>query len=218
MDLSPEGTGLRQVLWLPFSKLQFLLFHASPVQPLLKQKEQGGLEGEPGQPLCSFLPSPPTCRDLGEGLGVLRGAREAPLAFPPAEMGTSLVEPRCPLKIRNEGRSGERGDPDCLRGGRAGGTRSEAGQQKPRVGWRGNRGTRALRSETHWSPDAGLGIRWRLHSWPPCLQLGTPKLVSGFLSSLSTVSCQEKIKWPECDLPTNKTGIKFPFCLEQLRP
>lgn len=135
MDLSPEGKGLRQAPRPPFSKLRFLLFHASPMQPLLKQKEEGGLEGEPGQPLCSFLPSPPPRRDLGEGLGVLRGAREAPLASPPAEMGTSLAEPRrCPLKIRHEGRRGERGDPACLAGGRAGGAWRVAGQQKPRGG------------------------------------------------------------------------------------
>lgn len=146
MDLSPEGTGLRQALRPPFSKLQFLLFHASPVQPLLKQKEQGGLEGEPGQPLCSFLPSPPACRDIGEGLGSSEGPEKHHWHF------LQLVEPKCPLKIRDEGRRGERGDPACLRGGRAGGTRSEAGQQKPRVGWQGNRGTRALRSETHLVP------------------------------------------------------------------
>lgn len=30
-----------------------------------------------------------------------------------------------------------------------------------------------------------------------------PKLISGFISSLSTVSCQQKIKWPEWDLPTS---------------
>lgn len=82
MDLGPEGMGLRQAPRLPSSKLWFLPFHASPVRPLLKQKEEGGLEGEPGQPqLCSFLPSPPPHGDLEVGLGVLREAKSGPWHF-----------------------------------------------------------------------------------------------------------------------------------------
>lgn len=108
MDLSAEGTGLRQVPQPPSLKLRFLLFDASPMQPPLKQKEEGSLEGEPGQPqLCSFFRSPTPCRDLEVGLGVLPEAEKVHLAFPPAEMETSLVEPRkCPLRIQDEGRGG----------------------------------------------------------------------------------------------------------------
>lgn len=70
MDLSPEGMGLRQVPQPPSLKLWFLLFDASPMQPLLKQKEEGGLEGEPGQPqLCFFFPVTHTLRGLRGGAG-----------------------------------------------------------------------------------------------------------------------------------------------------